>query len=313
MSSNSLSDNSHDDLKGDIVEHGILAQRQRFDSVLTDSEVARRKSAIMAAINSGEVNRQPASASLNRSALSFKSSYSALAVLAVVTVVAFSGWWGSKKQSTAGGAAADSYVYATEYGEQANVRLPDGSQVLLNVGSTLKVPTNFGNGSREVMLEGEALFTVTSLTSVPFSVKSGSTVTRVLGTSFLVRRYSTDSTVTVAVRDGRVAVDGNTVLGRDERATVFNNGSTQVDSVNKGQFAFASNMLLLDDVPLSSAIQDMNRWFDVDIKLGTYSLGSKRIIATFTERSVSELAANLELALDLKVVRNGNKLVLFTK
>jgi ferric-dicitrate binding protein FerR (iron transport regulator) len=102
-------------------------------------------------------------------------------------------------------------TYATANGERGAVTLTDGSTVILNAASRLDVPANYSSGNRTVRLIGEGLFTVSSHAGHPFTVISGLTKTRVLGTSFVVRHYGTDTTVMVAVRTGKVSV-GTTVV-----------------------------------------------------------------------------------------------------
>jgi transmembrane sensor len=51
--------------------------------------------------------------------------------------------------------------YETAYGETRRLTLEDGSSVILNANSSLKVPRfGFGSTTREVVLHGEALFSV---------------------------------------------------------------------------------------------------------------------------------------------------------
>ena len=45
-------------------------------------------------------------------------------------------------------------------GQRVNLDLPDGSNVWLNAGTTMKYPVSFMKGKREVMLDGEAYFEV---------------------------------------------------------------------------------------------------------------------------------------------------------
>lgn len=87
-----------------------------------------------------------------------------------------------------------------------SLRLPDGSQVTLSPGSTLTYPATFGDTSREVSLIGEAFFNVVRNPAKPFAVYTDAIVTRVLGTSFLVRAYRQDRQVSVSVRTGKVSV-----------------------------------------------------------------------------------------------------------
>lgn len=86
------------------------------------------------------------------------------------------------------------------------IRLADGSTVVLKPASEIRVADNFGKATREVNLKGEAFFRVAHDTKRPFLVYSNGVVTRVLGTCFNVKAYENDREVTVAVKSGKVSV-----------------------------------------------------------------------------------------------------------
>src|SRR5690606_4549797 len=69
------------------------------------------------------------------------------------------------------------------------IKLPDGSTVLLNTGSTLDFPEAFDAQTREVRLSGEAFFNIREDQARPFVVHTGALKTTVLGTSFNVKAY----------------------------------------------------------------------------------------------------------------------------
>ncbi len=75
--------------------------------------------------------------------------------------------------------------YTTDPGQQLAIVLPDGSSVDLNVASTLSHRRFFWSGNREVKLDGEAFFKVTS--GDKFSVVTGLGKVEVLGTQFNVK------------------------------------------------------------------------------------------------------------------------------
>lgn len=61
-------------------------------------------------------------------------------------------------------------------GQRVNLDLPDGSNVWLNAGTTMKYPVSFMKGKREVILDGEAYFEVAHNEKSPFVVRThGST------------------------------------------------------------------------------------------------------------------------------------------
>lgn len=86
------------------------------------------------------------------------------------------------------------------------LRLSDSTVVTLSPGSELRIDSNFGKRKREVFLTGEAFFQVKRNVEKPFYVYTGDVVTKVLGTSFRVKAFSSDENVSVAVVTGKVTV-----------------------------------------------------------------------------------------------------------
>lgn len=97
----------------------------------------------------------------------------------------------------------------TAFGERKKVKLSDGSVVWLNAASRLGYPGRFSGDLREVTLEGEAFFDVARNPDKPFVIRSGTLKTTVLGTSFNIRAYEEDKTMSVAVVTGKVRVSSS--------------------------------------------------------------------------------------------------------
>jgi transmembrane sensor len=91
----------------------------------------------------------------------------------------------------------------TKAGEHRLVVLPDSTHVWLNASSIIRYPKAFTDSRRKVYLEGEAFLDVTTDPSRPFTVESGDTEIKVLGTSFNVNARA-DMPVTVTVVTGKV-------------------------------------------------------------------------------------------------------------
>ena len=87
------------------------------------------------------------------------------------------------------------------------LKLPDESTVELAANSRIAYANNFDSlDTRDVYLSGEAFFTVTKNASRPFRVFANEIVTKVLGTSFIVRSFEKDTVIQVTVRTGKVSV-----------------------------------------------------------------------------------------------------------
>lgn len=94
-------------------------------------------------------------------------------------------------------------LYATVIGQQESEMLIDGSAILLNTNTQIRV--SYSDDHRDVyLLQGEALFTVAKDVTRPFRVYAGSGRIQAVGTAFSV--YLNGDNVDVTVTEGEVAL-----------------------------------------------------------------------------------------------------------
>jgi transmembrane sensor len=106
------------------------------------------------------------------------------------------------------------------HGNRSLITLSDGSRVWLTNGSKLVYPDKFQGDNREVVLEGEAYFTVAHNEKRPFVVSLGKHRVNVLGTEFSVMAYPDDDIIQVDLVSGSVQMDISTGKGKYESITV---------------------------------------------------------------------------------------------
>jgi ferric-dicitrate binding protein FerR (iron transport regulator) len=116
--------------------------------------------------------------------------------------------------------------------------------------------------------------------------------------------------VTVAVAEGKVAV-GKTVVTAHQLATVKRDGTTRMAASNASQFSFAVGVLTLPRMHLVDAITELNRWYNVDIKLADPSLGGHPVEGRLPAGSLTDLENILGLTLNVRVARDGRTLTLY--
>lgn len=97
---------------------------------------------------------------------------------------------------------------------------PDGSTVTLEPDSRVQISPDFGHTTREVTLVGEGFFEVVKDPDKPFLVNTGKIVTRVLGTTFSIKAYKSDTSISVSVRTGKVTVYRTNERRQDRLASV---------------------------------------------------------------------------------------------
>jgi ferric-dicitrate binding protein FerR (iron transport regulator) len=200
-------------------------------------------------------------------------------------------------------------VVTVPRGEQGRLRLPDGSQVILAAGSTLRHPADFPRDSREVTLEGEAYFAVEHDSGRPFRVHAGDLVATDLGTEFLVRAYPEEAGARVVVRTGEVAVRATRSPAASREEQVIRPGQlgrlepSGVPRVERADtaayFAWTRGTLVFDGTPLREALPQLSRWYNLEFHLADTSLGgiplSGRLDQTLTEARLDLLAGSLGL------------------
>lgn len=192
--------------------------------------------------------------------------------------------------------------YSTTTGQRANITLADGSRVVLAPVTTMRV------SGRDVELSGEAFFSVTQHAGTPFTVRSNGVKTVVLGTEFAVRSF--DGRVRVAVRQGKVST-ASAVLASGDVATVSGNQASVVHRTDVSQlFAFTSSTLAFRNTPLREAIPEIERWFDVEIRLSSQRTGSLLLTGEMATTSVDGLIYALTTTLRLRATRQGRIITL---
>jgi transmembrane sensor len=196
--------------------------------------------------------------------------------------------------------------YRTPRGQRLALRLADGTQVMLAPGSVLRRPSDYGRRERRLELEGEAYFVVTHDAARPFTVHTSRLVARDLGTRFDVRAYPDESTTDVLVAEGKVAV-GGAVLTAGQLAR---RGAAGDVAVRSGAdvarlLAWTDGRLVFADTPLQEVERQLERWYDVDVRLASADLGRLRVTGAFEDEPVTEVLEAAARSLDLAVRRVG--------
>jgi transmembrane sensor len=232
----------------------------------------------------------------------------ALVAAAAVIVAAFgyTTWSRARDAALAKAAIASSAAreYATKRAQRADVYLSDGTRVLLNVDSRLRVPADYGRGAREVVLEGEAYFDVVHDSTRPFRVRTAGGVAEDLGTAFVVARYDGDE-MRVVVRSGLVRVGGEMLKQReaarvDTAGRVFVRRGVDVES----EMAWTAGRLVFDRVPLAEVLPRMSRWFDTDVRLADSALAGVRYTASFRNEPVEQVLELMAKSLGASVEKD---------
>lgn len=175
----------------------------------------------------------------------------------------------------------DSIVLSTPPEQTAEVRLSDGTRIVLGANSRLAYPRSFTlDAPREVRLSGEARFEVTHDADRPFWVLSGEMRTEVLGTVFDVNAYP-GSRAQVILYEGHVRIghlQEQLDIHPGQQAVLQDNRHLNITSVNLKQAgSWTEGLFDYDNMPLGEVMKHIGTWYNVSITAQSESFLERRI------------------------------------
>jgi transmembrane sensor len=177
-------------------------------------------------------------------------------------------------------------TFSTAVGEQRLVMLDDGSRVHINTDSRLRVALT--EAARTITLDrGEAWFDVAHDPARPFTVRSDWAQVRAIGTSFSVRKLSTNGASRIVLAEGRVEVRvGESGLSRDlTPSQVLEVHGQEIGPTASGdldqEMAWRQGRISFRDLPLEQAIAEVNRYAAKPIRLDVPTLANSKVNGVF--------------------------------
>lgn len=208
-------------------------------------------------------------------------------------------------------------TYQTADGEAKTFTLTDGSLVTLNANSSLRIPRwGFGNENREVVLQGEAGFSVMhTISHQKFIVKTETDFeVVVLGTEFSVLSRNRGSRV--ILNKGKVQVNyqqGNTTkqLMMEPGDLVSINKQHQVSRRTVTQphnfSIWKEKRFVFDETSLFEIAQLLEETYGLTVTIDTPELAQRKLIGSFRAENVDELLLTISDLLDINVIRQEGR------
>ena len=195
--------------------------------------------------------------------------------------------------------------------------LPDSSHIWLNENSTLQVPKAFSGNSRRVKLEGEAFFQVARNETMPFKIKAGKTIIKVLGTSFDIEAEKESGDVSVVVNTGRVAffktnsLQNNYILTPDTKGFYRATDKKITISANtdRNYLSWKTGLLTFYDTPIDEVCAALSEFYKHKV---ISSLGDKSLSLTgsFQDEPLEDILNTIQLTLDVQITQSDEEILI---
>ncbi len=197
--------------------------------------------------------------------------------------------------------------FSTRRGQRANLQLDDGTQVVLGAATTVQIPDDYGDSTRNIFLDGEAYFVVKHDPARPFAVHAGHAVVRDIGTQFAVTAYFGAPTTRVVVAEGEVSVAHTDLRPRDV-AIIDSTGQSAIvrHQANVAvAIGWAEGRLAFEAAPFRDVVASLSRWYDLDIQLADSALGYQPLTVTFGSESTHQVLDALALLTHTRYEQHG--------
>lgn len=172
--------------------------------------------------------------------------------------------------------------YSSEKGSVSTIHLEDGSAIWLSSGTKLVIDKN-QKGETIAKLNGEAYFELIPNPNRKFIVDLGQFQVRDIGTTFNVRAYESEQTISTTLVDGQIDLikdSGKSFLTVKPGEYVQYNKTNNVIAVNQQDpsivTAWKDGKFVFIDQPLSEICMELENWYNVEIQIDDQNLADTK-------------------------------------
>lgn len=148
--------------------------------------------------------------------------------------------------------------------------LPDGTQIILQEGATIRYADDFNVSDRRIELDGQAYFKVFKDPSRPFLVSTSATELRVTGTAFNLRIDGEELEVEVAEGSVELTQDAAPLRIEKNECGLAKPGQAVVKmpAPYLNRHAWRTGKLHFEDTPIAEVLETLRKNFRIEISGG---------------------------------------------
>lgn len=286
---------------------------------LTKEEKQLELEKLKAAVQLEKQNRQlpqawrPSGKSMVRSVVSI-----AAAVLLFFAGYQVSNWFSSAPVSNT--RLAYEIIHSGN-GERKMLELSDGSSVILNSNSRLKIPVDYNLHTRSLELEGEALFEVAPNKKKPFLVRAEQTTVAALGTVFKVRAYAFEPGLQALLLEGKIKLSSaanpaaaSFLLPGMQYSAERKTGTVSLLNFDQEQeAAWRKGRLIFRNASLEQIRETLQYWYGMEVILKKNSHKPVRFNGEFDNKELKEVMTAIAYVNNLSYTINENQLTIISR
>jgi len=193
--------------------------------------------------------------------------------------------------------------------------LPDGTQVWLNGGTTLKYPVRFSGKERLVELDGEAYFKVAPQKNKPFLVKSGEFMVEAVGTEFNSKAFSNEQKIETILSEGKINILLETPQGRKTLASLEPNQMVTYYRTDKKiirkradtskYLGWMKGKIIFRNDHIDEVLNRLEHWYNIEFVVDPKVDLDYAFTGSFESEELKQLLKYIELTTPVTFVYSG--------
>ena len=273
-----------------------------------------------------------------------------LAIAAVFSIAFFLGTIFSKQNMEIGTEQLLTVTYTevkAPLGSRSEIRLNDGTEVILNAGSSIKYNSDYNSLNRDLVLEGEAYFKVARNIDLPLVVDAGNINIKATGTEFNVKAYSDEGIIEATLVKGEVEISqkgniykGSVLMLKPSQKAIYAQQSDQLTiekikeiephaiisvEINTDNLlvssktdveqvtAWTKNKLIVRSENLESLCTKLQRKYNVTFIFNDDEIKKHRFSGVLLDETLQQVIDVIKLTAPVDYLIDGKTVVLFSK
>jgi transmembrane sensor len=193
--------------------------------------------------------------------------------------------------------------------------LADGSVITLNKKSALTLSEKYNKKERRMTLTGEAYFEVAHDIERPFIVEVQDVEIKAVGTAFNIDNTTDSHFVYIMVTDGKVKIASKAEEAYAEKGQTavydVQTGAITIEKKeDKNKVAYKTRQLHFDETPLSMALLQLSKAYDISFILSNKNLENCPLTVSFDNKSLDAILEILQSTFSCTTEKTNEAVVL---
>lgn len=205
-------------------------------------------------------------------------------------------------------------------GQRINLVLSDNSSIWLNSNTIFRYPSKFSKKQKEVYLDGEAYFEVSSDKRNPFIINTTQGKVKVTGTKFNLSAYSKYDKFETSLFSGEVSIELNSTpeetikISPTHKATA-SNGSLLVAKIDDyDEFLWRKGLIAFNNKQLDEILFVLEQYFDIKIQIDDTALSKNTYTGKFRQADGIDYALRvLQKSIHFTYERDNEEQIIYIK